>query len=655
MDEAGQPWIALRAQPFAIAFQASRKVPEVRWSSGGIHMEFRRGRSSAVLEGEALQALAAKHAEGLAACKGAADAAAQSEEHQELPWQDLLNAWGDLQADLSEATDDAAAEAKACCAEEACQALAARALAAAAKRAAAFERELGRPAREGCSKTTSSLGAEVRYARQLATVRNLRDEAAEGLATCEASVVETGKQEASPQTAELRDAWQELVSLWQDLGNNLEAFAKELVAPSEPSVLRRSLDASVSDSERQTALAEAARRAAQFDEELQKQRQRLARRHKKIKGVASEVGTEGLEDRLLALGDAFELQVLAADQEAAKSACKEALSKAEEENKWEEAVVHVAQRSWILVAALRLCWLRAMSLRQLLLLLGGLQVQSFDYNEPQAEKYIWMHQLTMMKEDQLESMRCGLACEMLPEVSQVRVTRDALPLDTRGIVTRYAGDDCAIVFRGSKSLLNYLLADFDVKLANPFGGSCPDCKVHRGFYKSWQSLESQTLRALSELGCEKRPVRLSGHSLGGAMAMLAAFQLSFNFTIKELYTFGQPRVGDQGWVDAFEARMAKANVAYFRVTDYMDPVPHLPPAWLMGYRHAAPEVWYNATMLKRYKKCKGPDDDTCSSQFSLVSALFHMCNHCSYLGLNPCYVNADEPECMQGDLPSGLN
>ena len=29
----------------------------------------------------------------------------------------------------------------------------------------------------------------------------------------------------------------------------------------------------------------------------------------------------------------------------------------------------------------------------------------------------------------------------------------------------------------------------------------------------------------------------------------------------------------------------------------------------------------------------GPDDDTCSSQFSLVSALFHMCNHCSYLGL----------------------
>ena len=37
--------------------------------------------------------------------------------------------------------------------------------------------------------------------------------------------------------------------------------------------------------------------------------------------------------------------------------------------------------------------------------------------------------------------------------------------------------------------------------ASSRGGSCPDCKVHRGFYKSWQSLESQTLRALSELGC----------------------------------------------------------------------------------------------------------------------------------------------------------
>ena len=56
----------------------------------------------------------------------------------------------------------------------------------------------------------------------------------------------------------------------------------------------------------------------------------------------------------------------------------------------------------------------------------------------------------------MDTMNCGLTCEMLPEVSQVHITKDAYPLDTRGLVLRYA-DDCAIVFRGSQSMQNYLL------------------------------------------------------------------------------------------------------------------------------------------------------------------------------------------------------
>lgn len=34
----------------------------------------------------------------------------------------------------------------------------------------------------------------------------------------------------------------------------------------------------------------------------------------------------------------------------------------------------------------------------------------------------------------------------------------------------------------------------------------------------------------------------------------------------------------------------RALRALAQVTDYMDPVPHLPPSWLMGYRHAGPEA-----------------------------------------------------------------
>jgi len=281
--------------------------------------------------------------------------------------------------------------------------------------------------------------------------------------------------------------------------------------------------------------------------------------------------------------------------------------------------------------------------------LGGLSQlgHSFVYDEKAAEKYIWLHQLTLMPKVELVEMRCGLACEMLPEVSQVQITRDAYPLDTRGLVVRYGTDDCAIVFRGSKSLVNYLLGDFDIRHESPFS-SCPECRIHRGFYKSWQSLKSQTIEALKELKCESSPLRITGHSLGGSMAMLAAYELSKNYTVKEVYTFGQPRVGNEAWVQAFQTKMI--NVPYFRVTDYMDPVPHLPPSWLMGYRHAGPEVWYNATMLQHYKICSDGNDETCSAQFSLWRCIFHACDHCSYLGMNPCVANDAEPECMQGDL-----
>ncbi|CAK9025796.1 unnamed protein product [Durusdinium trenchii] len=280
--------------------------------------------------------------------------------------------------------------------------------------------------------------------------------------------------------------------------------------------------------------------------------------------------------------------------------------------------------------------------------LGGLQViQSFVYDEKAAEKYIWLEQLTLIPKDELQTMRCGLTCEMLPEVTQVHVTRDAYPLDTRGLVLRYGTDDCAVVFRGSKSVLNYLLADFDVLQGNPFS-SCPGCKIHRGFYKSWKSLEAQTIQALKDLECEASPLRISGHSLGGSMAMLAAFELSKNYTIKEVYTFGQPRVGNDDWVQAFQKRMV--NVPYFRVVDFMDPVPHLPPSWLFGYRHAGPEVWYNATQLKHWRICSDAEKDQCSGQFPLWRCLFHTCDHCSYLGMNPCNANDAQPACMQGDL-----
>lgn len=265
------------------------------------------------------------------------------------------------------------------------------------------------------------------------------------------------------------------------------------------------------------------------------------------------------------------------------------------------------------------------------------------FDQSMAEKYLWIQQLTLMPEAELATMRCGLACDALPEVSQVHVTEDSGPLNTRGLVATFGGD-CLVTFKGSTSISNYLLGDFDIFLEQPFS-SCPHCRVHKGFYKSWSSLAAETNRALEDLGCGTKPLRMSGHSLGGAMALLAAFQLSDKYRIKEIYTFGQPRVGNDAWVSAFAARMA--NVTFFRVVSYMDPVPHLPPSWLMGYRHVGPEVWYDTTTQGSPAFCAA-GQDSCSGQYSLFRCLFHTCDHCSYLGLNPCKANDPQPACVQG-------
>lgn len=57
-----------------------------------------------------------------------------------------------------------------------------------------------------------------------------------------------------------------------------------------------------------------------------------------------------------------------------------------------------------------------------------------------------------------------------------------------------------------------------------------------------------------------RPCR---HSLGGALATLAAAVLQSTDQLPNrvagVYTFGSPRVGDEGWVEAYEA-LGLANV-----------------------------------------------------------------------------------------------
>ncbi|KAL8969198.1 MAG: hypothetical protein Q9197_004475 [Variospora fuerteventurae] len=146
-----------------------------------------------------------------------------------------------------------------------------------------------------------------------------------------------------------------------------------------------------------------------------------------------------------------------------------------------------------------------------------------------------------------------------------------------------------LAIRGSVSKKNWQ-ADWDmIRTRINF---CHDCKVHRGFKHSWDEIHDAVMGNMKkavELHPDYRIV-VTGHSLGGAVATLAAGdlrRLDDHFrAATELYTFGSPRIANK------EAARWLTDQSRFswRITNDNDLVPRVPPR-IFGYHHVLPEYW----------------------------------------------------------------
>lgn len=116
-----------------------------------------------------------------------------------------------------------------------------------------------------------------------------------------------------------------------------------------------------------------------------------------------------------------------------------------------------------------------------------------------------------------------------------------------------------------------------------------DEQVHKGFKDSLDLVWPQLMTAIKPLA--DRPVWFTGHSLGGALATLAADRLVRERTREGLgelggvYTFGSPLVGDRRFVDGFNSRVGNRS---FRFVNDQDAVTRVPLP-LVGYRHVNTE------------------------------------------------------------------
>jgi hypothetical protein len=169
-----------------------------------------------------------------------------------------------------------------------------------------------------------------------------------------------------------------------------------------------------------------------------------------------------------------------------------------------------------------------------------------------------------------------------------------------------AENDQAIVvaFRGSETpttldgLKDWLLTNANNYLTLPEGRSGTDfvaagvgARFHRGFLDALASVWEQLSTAVEQaLKARERPIWITGHSLGGALALLTAWRFQRNFiTVHEIITFGAPMIGNQAAAKAFEQEFSGK---IFRFVDLEDIVPHLPTVSLLAnaYSHCLNEV-----------------------------------------------------------------
>lgn len=183
-------------------------------------------------------------------------------------------------------------------------------------------------------------------------------------------------------------------------------------------------------------------------------------------------------------------------------------------------------------------------------------------------------------------------------------------------------DTIVIAFRGTQpNCLRDWMTDFQCALVKREG--LPG-RVHRGFSNSLDHVWADLLAKVKEFQDAEQPILITGHSLGAALATLAAAKLkAMAIPVNGLYTFGSPRVGDANFVKTYKS----FNIPTFRFVNNNDVVTRVAPR-TFGYGHldvflyfdAAGNVYKNVDIWNRFlETVKGSIDDFLKPGVSFIN------------------------------------
>jgi pimeloyl-ACP methyl ester carboxylesterase len=217
---------------------------------------------------------------------------------------------------------------------------------------------------------------------------------------------------------------------------------------------------------------------------------------------------------------------------------------------------------------------------------------------------LYFTKVTYCSEGDIRSWTCGMTCKRHNNFRVLSlITNPGLSLlsyvgiddDTRRVV---------VAFRGAYDTSNIIGSSGVLPVAyDSMLGCGDDCKVH-AVYQSYYGTLRFYIRRHVVGALQWNPtysVLVTGHSMGGALAQLAATDLQtqiarYGFSplpMVHLYTFGALRVGNKAYA-AWAVNLLD-NAAHFHVTHAQDPVPRLPPfTGLLGFFHVPHEIYYPA-------------------------------------------------------------
>lgn len=151
------------------------------------------------------------------------------------------------------------------------------------------------------------------------------------------------------------------------------------------------------------------------------------------------------------------------------------------------------------------------------------------------------------------------------------------------------GNDQVIIlaFRGTKArCLKDWMTDADITILKDCGG-----RVHRGFSLGLEAVWQQILTQLQRFRTNNQTLFITGHSLGAALATIAAAKLTaVGQAVQGLYTFGSPRVGCPEFSYTFNQTFQDRA---FRFVNHNDLVTRVALRSL-GYDHVGKCLYFDA-------------------------------------------------------------